>query len=69
MSITITILDIIHRPVFYLKYNVSETEYCPCVQEETSLYLLVPTGKIPLGDGHRIQSPKCCVLNKRQDDA
>jgi hypothetical protein len=27
--ITITILDIIHRPVFYLKYDVSETELSP----------------------------------------
>jgi hypothetical protein len=26
--ITITILDIIHRPVFYLKVNVSETGFC-----------------------------------------
>jgi hypothetical protein len=28
INITITILDIIHRLVFYLKYNVSETEFC-----------------------------------------
>jgi hypothetical protein len=25
---TITILDIIHRPASYIKYNVSETEFC-----------------------------------------
>jgi hypothetical protein len=28
-SITITILDIIHRPVFYLKQDVSETRFEP----------------------------------------
>jgi hypothetical protein len=27
ISITMTILDILHRPVFYLKHNVSETEF------------------------------------------
>jgi hypothetical protein len=27
-------LDIIHRPVFYLKYNVSETEFCLRLQVE-----------------------------------
>jgi hypothetical protein len=32
--ITITILDIIHRPVFYLKYNFSETEFCLRLQVE-----------------------------------
>jgi hypothetical protein len=28
INITITIVDIIHRPVFYLNYNVSETGFC-----------------------------------------
>jgi hypothetical protein len=28
INITITILDIIHRPVFYLKHDVSETGFC-----------------------------------------
>jgi hypothetical protein len=27
-----TILDIIRRPVFYLKHNVSETEFCLLLQ-------------------------------------
>jgi hypothetical protein len=27
-NITITILDIIYRPVFYLKHDVSETGFC-----------------------------------------
>jgi hypothetical protein len=33
-NITLTILDIIHRPVFYLKYDVSETGVCPRLQVE-----------------------------------
>jgi hypothetical protein len=32
--ITITILDIIHRPDFYLKHNVSETGFCFSLQIE-----------------------------------
>jgi hypothetical protein len=32
--LTITILDIIHRPVFYLKNKVSETECCLHFQVE-----------------------------------
>jgi hypothetical protein len=32
--ITITILDIIHRPVFCLKLNVSETGFCLRLQVE-----------------------------------
>jgi hypothetical protein len=28
ISITIIILDIIYRPVFYLKHNLSETGFC-----------------------------------------
>jgi hypothetical protein len=32
--ITITILDIIHRPVFYLTYKVSETSFCLRLQVE-----------------------------------
>jgi hypothetical protein len=27
-NVTFTILDIIQRPVFYLKRNVSDTEFC-----------------------------------------
>jgi hypothetical protein len=30
--IAITILDIIHRPVFYIKRNVSETRFCLRIQ-------------------------------------
>jgi hypothetical protein len=28
VNITITILDIVHRPIFYLKQDVSETGFC-----------------------------------------
>jgi hypothetical protein len=31
----ITILDIIHRPVFYLKHSVSETRFCLRLHVET----------------------------------
>jgi hypothetical protein len=31
---TITIMDIIRRPVIYLKYGVSETGFCPHLQEK-----------------------------------
>jgi hypothetical protein len=70
INITITILDIIYRPVFYIKY-VSETGYYLRQVEATqsdpidraSLCL-----RRPPEDGERIQNPKRCVLNKGQDD-
>jgi hypothetical protein len=34
INITITILDIIYHPVFYLKHDVSETTFCPRLQVE-----------------------------------
>jgi hypothetical protein len=34
IDIIITILDIIHRPVFYLKHNVSDTGLCLRLQVE-----------------------------------
>jgi hypothetical protein len=36
INITITILGIIHRPVFYLKHDVSETGFCLRLQVEPS---------------------------------
>jgi hypothetical protein len=36
INITITILDIIHRPVFYLKHDVSKTGFYFRLQAETS---------------------------------
>jgi hypothetical protein len=35
-NITIIIVDIIHRPVFYLKDKVSETVFCLRLQVETT---------------------------------
>jgi hypothetical protein len=32
--LTITILDIIRRPVFYIKHDVSEIGFCPRLQVE-----------------------------------
>jgi hypothetical protein len=55
-NITITILDIIHCPAFYLKRNVSETKG------------LFPPEWVPPENGERTQSPKRCILNERQDD-
>jgi hypothetical protein len=37
ISITITILDIIRRPVFYLKHNVLETGFCPLRRDRLGL--------------------------------
>jgi hypothetical protein len=63
--ITITIMDIIHRPVFYLKHEVSETGF----------FLRLQVG--PIERAHLSRSllktetglsPKRSVLNKRQDD-
>jgi hypothetical protein len=34
ININFTILDIIYRPILYLKYNVSETGLCLCFQVE-----------------------------------
>jgi hypothetical protein len=84
MNIRITILDIIHSLVFYLKCNVSETGLCLHLQVEHIqldpldrdtlsgdrgyLYLLARTKYVLPEYGDRMQSPKRCVLNKRQDD-
>jgi hypothetical protein len=74
--ITVTVLDIIHRPVIYSGHTVSENGFCLRLQvEPTQFYLidyscsLSPVRKQFLSnDGDRIQSPKCYTLNKRQDD-
>jgi hypothetical protein len=40
-NIIISVLDIIRRPVFYLKHQVSNTEFCLCLQvEPTEMGLL-----------------------------
>jgi hypothetical protein len=65
--ITITILDIINNPVFYLQHNVSETEFC--FRSEIGIdYLFGPAGYVPPKDGDSIQSSKFFVYAKKQDD-
>jgi hypothetical protein len=56
INITNTILDIIHSAVFYLKRNISATGFCLRLQV------------LSLKEEDRIQSPKRCVLSKRQED-
>jgi hypothetical protein len=56
--ITVTVLDIIHCPVLYLKH-VSETGFCVHLQGQTEY--------VPPEDGDNTV-PKHCVLNNRQDD-
>jgi hypothetical protein len=76
INIAITILDIIHRPVFYLKDDVSETGFCLCLQLEpvqvgqykNQSLSPEPPENISPEYGNIIQSPKFCDLNKRQDD-
>jgi hypothetical protein len=57
-SVTITVLDIIHRPVYYLKHSVSETGVCPRIQVEPTQ--LGPINRTNLllfpEDGDRIQN-------------
>jgi hypothetical protein len=52
---TITILDIVHRPVFYLKHEVSETGFCLRLPEE-------PTNLGP------IVTASLCMLTASQTD-
>jgi hypothetical protein len=71
INITIAILDIIHRPVFYLKHDVSESGFWILQVEPTQMG---PIGRVslcvlgPPEDWDRIESPKHRVLNKRPDD-
>jgi hypothetical protein len=60
-AIAVTILNIIHRPVFCLKHNVSETGFCLLVQvEPTQLSPIDRSSPClrPPADGERIQSQK-----------
>jgi hypothetical protein len=67
ISITITILGIIHSPVSYIKHNVSKTGFCLDLQAE--LTQLNPNlVRVAPEDGDRMQSPKRNALNERRDD-
>jgi hypothetical protein len=52
INITITILDIIHRPVFYLKYDVSETGFCLRLQKEPTRMGPIDIAGLSLDAGH-----------------
>jgi hypothetical protein len=57
--ITVTILDVIDDPVFYLKPDVSETGFCLCIQvEPTQLGQIDIAEKFLPEDWDKIQSPK-----------
>jgi hypothetical protein len=72
LKIRNTILHIIHRSAFYLEHDVSETGFCLRLQVEPTQFgpidwaSLYPdqNEKVPPENGDRMQSPKCCVLNK-----
>jgi hypothetical protein len=66
---TITILDIIHSPAFYLKHEFSETEFCLLFQVEpiqmgqieracSCLRTLATSEQVQPEDKDRIQFPK-----------
>jgi hypothetical protein len=68
--VTITVLDIIHHPVFDLKHDVSETGFClRLLAGPTQLSpidrLRQRLAQVPPEGGERIQSPKRLILNKR----
>jgi hypothetical protein len=48
----ITIMDVVHRPVFYLKHKISKTGFCLGRQVE----------RTQLGKGDRIEFPKRCIF-------
>jgi hypothetical protein len=77
INITITILDIIHRPVLFkaqrfgdwilTRLQMKPTQLSP-IDRDTGdrclLYPLGPTEHGPPEEGDRIQYPKSCSLNK-----
>jgi hypothetical protein len=46
ININITILDVIHRPVFCLNHDVSDIEFCLCLRVEPTQ--VGPIGKCSL---------------------
>jgi hypothetical protein len=69
----VTVLDIIHRPVLYLKHDVSETGLCLHLKVNLArrqrLALFGPSKLVQREDGNRIQSTKRFVFNKRTMDS
>jgi hypothetical protein len=60
-------LDIIHLPVFHSKQDVLETVFCLRLQVKPTQLGPIDRASPSFRSGDRIQSPKNCVLNKRQD--
>jgi hypothetical protein len=58
INIIATLLGLIHRPVFYLKHDVSDTDYSVCWAQLTRFHLKKETES----------SLRNVVSNKRQDD-
>jgi hypothetical protein len=52
-DITITILDVIHCPVYYLKHGISETGFCVCLQVELTEVDLVDRASLYLQMGQK----------------
>jgi hypothetical protein len=54
INITNTILDVIHRPVFYFKHSVSESRFCLRLQmEPTQLGLILEVVSLSVGSTWR----------------
>jgi hypothetical protein len=72
VTVTVTLLGIIHRPVLYSKHNVSDPGFCPRFQVEATQLSLIDRASVTLWtgpeDGDGIHSPKHRVLNKKQAD-
>jgi hypothetical protein len=58
INITVTILDIIHRPVFYLKHSVSEIGFWLRFQVEPSYFGPIDIARL---------SPKRCIFSIGRD--
>jgi hypothetical protein len=69
VNITLTILDILHRPVFYLEHGVSETRFCLRFQAELAQMSPIKRASLCLRSRDRIQSAKRHVLNIGQDNS
>jgi hypothetical protein len=57
--VAVTILDIIHRPVFYLKQRFGDRILLPASGDEDKLYLLGPTEQIVTEDRQNQASELC----------
>jgi hypothetical protein len=66
MNPIIVVLEIIHRPVFYLKHMTFQRLDSVSVFRWNLLSWAQSIELVPISiDEHRIQSPESCVLNRR----